>query len=115
LTTAIVLNEAGTSYATAPLKTALAAHEAKLAKFNLIGNLAVATNTSTQAALIGYGYAPFVALTATQQLVVAEGLNKLTKATSATNSTPVALNFSGVDVVKTLAQANAYIDAAIAE
>jgi len=46
---------------------------------------------------------------------VAEKITKLTKSTSATDSTPVPLNFASVDAVKTLAQANAYLDAAIAQ
>jgi len=114
LTAAIVTDNAGTGYTTSPLKQAIADQSAQLAKFNAIGDLAsVATTISTtKANLDTYAYAPYVALTVSQQLAVAEEINKLTKpAGNPAVATP--LNFSTGDAVATLAQANAYIDAAI--
>lgn len=114
LTTALVTaDEAAPTYANAVIETAQAAQVTKVGEFNAIGDLAGATNSTTKAALDTYAYAPYVALTAAQKVAVAEEINKLTKPTSATNPTLVALNFAGADAVSTLAQANAYIDAAI--
>jgi beta-galactosidase beta subunit len=118
LTAAIVTTAGGTNYADAVIETAQAAQVAKVANFNTIGDLSGATISATKAALDAYAYAPYVALTATQQVAVAEEINKLTKPTSATDSTPKSLNFTvapGSDSVTTIAQANAYIDAAIAK
>jgi hypothetical protein len=103
------------TYANAVIKTAQAAQAAKVEQFNEIGNLTAATNSTTKAVLDEYAYAPYTALTAAQKVAVAEEINKLTKPTSATDATPVKLNFADADAVKTQAQANAYIDAAIAK
>ena len=116
LTRAIVTANAETpTYANAVIEAAQAAQVAKVGQFNAIGKLATATNSTTKAKLDTYAYAPYVALTASQKVAVAEEINKLTKPTSATNPTPVALDFSDGDAVSTLAQANAYIDAAISK
>ncbi|MDR7000077.1 Ig-like domain-containing protein [Neobacillus niacini] len=114
LTSVIVVDTAGTTYADAPLKTALADHAAQVTKFNAIDDLAAATISTTKTALDTYAYAPYEALTTSQKLAVAEEINKLTKpVTSGGVTTNTALDFGGVDAVVTLAQANAYIDAAI--
>ena len=116
LTRAIVTaNEETPSYGNAVIEAAQAAQVAKVGQFNAIGNLADATNSTTKAKLDAYAYAPYVALTASQKVAVAEEINKLTKPTSATNPTLVALDFSDGDAVSTLAQANAYIDTAISK
>ena len=111
----VTADEATPSYANAVIEAAQAAQVAKVGQFNAIGKLADATNSITKNKLDTYAYAPYVALTASQKVAVAEEINKLTKPTSATNSTLVALDFSGADAVSTLAQANAYIDAAISK
>ena len=116
LTTIIVTDDAGATYATAPLKKALADHAAQLVKFNAIGNLSAATISGTKTALDTFAYAPYVALTTAQKLLVSEEINKLTKSNGATPPVYTALNFTAApDAVTTLAQANAYIDAAIAK
>lgn len=102
------------AYNTTALSQALADHAAKVGEFNAIGNLATPqTTASTKGHLDTYAYAPYKALSAVQKLAVAEEINKLTKPTSATDATPVALNFAGTDAVKTLKAANDIIDAAI--
>lgn len=99
-------------YAANALQKAIADHTAQVAKFNAIGDLSAATISSTKAALDTYAYAPYEALTTTQKLSVAEEINKLTKPVgNPAVATP--LDFSGTDAVKTLKQANDYIDAAI--
>lgn len=113
LTTSLVTATSGTGYGDAVIESAQAAQVAKVGQFNAIGNLTVATNSTTKAALDLYAYGPYDVLTAAQKVAVAEEINKLTKPTSATNPTLVALNFANVDAVSTVAQANAYIDAAI--
>ncbi len=116
LTTIIVTDNTGSEYATAPLKKALADHAAQLVKFNAIGNLSAATISGTKTALDTFAYAPYVALTTAQKLLVSEEINKLTKSNGATPPVYTALNFTAApDAVTTLAQANAYIDAAIAK
>jgi len=102
------------TYADAVIDAALAEHTAELAKFKVIGDLSVATISKTKTALDAYAYAPYVALTTSQKLVVAEEINKLTK-TTGTPAVTSSLDFGGDDVVTTFAQANAYIDAAIAK
>lgn len=103
------------TYATAAIQTALAEQADKVDEFNTIGALSGATITSTKTVLDTYEYAPYVTLSAAKKVAVAEEINKLTKPTSATDSTPVSLDFAGVDAVTTLAEANAIIDAAIAK
>lgn len=97
------------------LDVAVEAHTDKVADFNKVGNLANATISETKVALDGYGYAPYVALTAVQKVAVAEQFNKLTKKVG---TETVSLNFTpgveGTDAVATLKAANAYIDTAIA-
>ncbi|MBB5149102.1 hypothetical protein [Ureibacillus thermosphaericus] len=102
------------TYATHAIQKALADHAAKVAEFNTIGNLADATITSTKDALDAYAYDPYVALTTSQKLAVAEEINKLTKSDGGNPPTITPLNFNDEDKVTTLKQANAYIDAAIA-
>ncbi|MGX2961717.1 S-layer homology domain-containing protein [Peribacillus sp. JNUCC 23] len=104
------------TYAANALQKAIVDHAATVAKFNAIGNLADAATTisTTKAALVDYAYAPYAALTTVQQLAVAEEINKLTKPVG-TPAVATALNFGSTDAVSTLAQANAYIDAAIAK
>lgn len=104
---AIILPADGTG----ALATAMTAHGTELGKFNAIGDLAAATVTSTKTALDTYAYAPYVALTNAQKIAVATEINSLTKDVSGT-ATP--LDFGVADAVKTLAEANAIIDAAIA-
>lgn len=111
LTAATITADGGTGYGDAALETALAAHATKVGQFNAIGDLSAATISSVKAALDTYAYAPYVALTGTQKVAVAEYISKLTKDVSGT-ATP--LNFGGADAVTTLAKANQYIDAAIA-
>lgn len=96
---------------TGALDNAMTAHTAKVAEFNAIGDLAVATTSTIKANLDTYAYDEYVALTSTQKIAVAAQIDKLTKDVSGV-ATP--LNFSGADAVKTLAEANAIIDAAIA-
>ncbi|MBW9172910.1 hypothetical protein K2F43_17020 [Clostridium estertheticum] len=105
------------SYATNALEAAIASQTAKVTSFNGIGNLATAGTpsiTKTNTALTAYAYAPYIALTDAQKLAVAENINGLTK-TVATVVTPLDFtSATGADAVKTIAQANAIIDAAIA-
>lgn len=96
---------------TGALATAMTAHGTELAKFNAIGDLAAADTASTKGALDTYAYDAYVALTNAEKLAVATEINGLTKDVSGT-ATP--LDFLGADAVKTLAEANAIIDAAIA-
>ncbi|MQR94763.1 hypothetical protein [Fictibacillus phosphorivorans] len=113
LTVATVTDHSGTpTYAANALAKAIADHTAKVAGFNAIGDLSAATISGTDANLDTYAYAPYVALTTTQQLAVAEEINKLTK-TTGTPAVTTSLDFSGADAVTTLKQANDYIDAAI--
>lgn len=101
------------TYAANALQKAMADHAAKLVEFNTIGDLSGTDIATTKGALDTYAYAPYVALSASEKLAVAEEINKLTKmAGSPAVATP--LDFSGADAVTTLAQANAIIDAAIA-
>jgi hypothetical protein len=113
LTAGLVTADGGSGYVDAVIETALAGHASKVADFNAIGALASASITATNAALTTYGYAPFTALSTTQKLAVSEEINKLTKSNGATPPVYTALDFGGTDAVTTLAQANAYIDAAI--
>jgi hypothetical protein len=97
---------------TGAVKTAVDAHAAELDKFNAIGDLASGTVTKTQTALDTYAYDEYMALTTVQKLAVAEEINKLAHVAADGTKTPY--NFAGTDAVKTLAEANAIIDAAIA-
>jgi hypothetical protein len=101
------------SDASGALGVAMTAHSTKLGEFNTIGDLGdVGTTTiTTKTALDTYAYAPYKALTNAEKLAVATEINELTKLVGDVE-TP--LDFSGEDKVKTLAEANAYIDAAIA-
>lgn len=113
LTAGTVTADGFAAYNTNVIGKAAADHAAKVAQFNAIGDLSTpATVTGTKTALDTYAYAPYVALTNAQKLAVAEEINSLTKPVgSPAVDTP--LDFSGADAVTTLAQANAYIDAAI--
>ena len=102
---------------TGAVQTQQDVHVANVAKFNAIGELTPATTTAgTKDKLDTYAYAPYVALSASQKVSVAEEINKLTKTTTVGGvSTTTSLNFASTDAVKTLKQANDYIDAAIAK
>jgi trimeric autotransporter adhesin len=108
----VVADVDGATYENAVIEAAMAEHTSKVAEFNAIGDLADATNVETKAALDAYDYTPYANLTTAQKVAVAEELNKLTKVVGET-VTP--LDFSDEDAVETLAQANAYIDIAIAK
>jgi trimeric autotransporter adhesin len=98
---------------TGVIRTAIDAHSADLADFNAIGDLSVATTSTTKAALDVYAYDSYVALTASEKIAVAEYINSLVKLVG-NPAVETPLNFLGVDAVTTLAEANAYIDTAIA-
>ena len=96
------------------IKAQQAAHAAKVAEFNAIGDLGAVTpptTVATKGKLDTYGYAPYKALTNAQKLSVATEINGLTKDVAGVD-TP--LDFTGADAVKTLKEANDIIDAAIA-
>lgn len=118
LTAATITADGAVSYAANAIGKAMVDQAAKVAQFNAIGDLAAATTLSTKGALDIYAYAPYVALSAAQQTAVAEAINGLTKSNGAVPPVFTALDFSDAtptgDAVTTLAQANAYIDAAIA-
>lgn len=96
------------------IKAQQSAHAAKVGQFNAIGDLATPqTTVSTKGHLDTYAYAPYVALTNAQKLSVATEINGLTKLVG-TTVTPLDFN-QAPDAVTTMAQANAYIDAAIAK
>jgi trimeric autotransporter adhesin len=108
------LNALISATGTGAVKTQQAAHVAQVAKFNAIGDLSAATTAGTKDNLDLYAYAPYVALSASQKVAVAEEINKLTKTTTAGGvTTTTSLNFGTADAVTTLKQANDYIDAAI--
>lgn len=94
---------------TGAIATQQAAHAAKVAEFNAIGNLATATTADIKADLDTYAYAGYVNLTNTQKVSVAQEIGKLTKSVS---GTPTPLDFSGADAVKSFKEANDIIDAA---
>ena len=113
--TAVVTAPAVPTYETNALEKAIVDQAAKVASFNGIGNLAAATISTTNIALTAYAYAPYLALTDVQKLAVAEHINGLTKmAGDPLVATPLNFITGQPDAVKTIAQANAIIDAAIA-
>ncbi|MEK4711793.1 S-layer homology domain-containing protein [Sporosarcina sp. FSL K6-5500] len=110
----VIANAVTATYANGVLKSAMADHTDKIAGFNAIGNLAAVSSTisNTKSKLDGFAYPSYTGLTDSQKLVVAEEINKLTKIV---DGAPKALNFSGVDKVTTIKQANDYVAAAVAK
>ena len=113
LTYDIVTTDTGTGYNVAMLKTAFAAHDTKLAAFNSIGLLSATDTVTINTKLTAYGLvAPVNELTVLDSYHASFNIRQLTKVV---NDAPVSLNFSGDDAVKTIAEANAIIAAAIAK
>ncbi len=102
---------------TGAIKTAIDGHDTQLDKFNAIGDLASATTSATKAALDSYANEEYAELTLAQKAAVAEEINKLTKDIPNANgvAVPTPLDFGGADAVKSFAEADAIISAAIAK